>query len=576
MRRFALTFAVAVASNACTPEVRSGEPEAGIAWAAVIEAGADGQFLRATPLFAYDGRAQSFAQHDDAKSAWIVGYSAEEIARLGTPTSDPLIAHQGCDPPLPPPRWRQRVLGGESGENDETAEPPALSAIWMRDRCPILETVDIDVRCVFARCFAFTQQVGCEVSIHLEACGFPNARGRVHPDGTLCVEPGDQCVAENGEHPILSCAMPKACEIHLWPGSGEPDWSVIETKLVPTATERAPMQEGDLGLHPILGYSGWFADFAVLEDRVFVATHAGRYQDGRACRDPAPMEVRSFTLDTLQPISTSTLPPCTSKLERDPHGDGVIALYEGQAWKIGRFDKEGRLLASSPVPLPDARLWFPSATLFDLQRDRLWVAFSTYEGANAYSLFSFDAMTLSGRFIDLTETETALGLALAPDGKVVIPDNVRASVRFFDPETERTEGYVRPSAIFGSIRFGGITFVEGGDTFLIPVPSDDPAMYLFRAPGMNDHRRGFWATRDFGPLHAITWPANRDYALIGASTSASPPRTAVLALYDAKNDTFVPGVLEAGFGAPTHLRSGARAVYVGFNWDARLMRIEPR
>lgn len=575
MRWIAIMFAVllAAAPFGCARDVHSAEPIDGVAWVVVIEAGEGGEFLRASPLLPYDGSARSFEQHDDAKTVWIAGYSAEEIAALGTPTPDALFKGQGCDPALPPPRWQQKVFG----DDPTVADLPKLTGNWLRDHCPVLEATDIDVRCAVSRCFAYTRQTGCEVAVDLEACGLPTVRGRLHPGGDLCLEPDDRCVAENEDHPTLTCTAPKNCEIHLYPNPAAPDWSVVETKAVPTATERSPIGDDGIGLHPILGYSGWFADFAVLDDRVFVATHAGRYQESRSCVDPSQMEARSFTLDTLQPIATSTLPPCTSKLERDPHGDGVIAFYAGQAWRTGRFDKEGRLLASEPVPLPDARVWHPSASVVDLERDRIWVVFSTYDGANAYSLLSVDAISLTGRFLDVTETETALSIALAPDGTLVIPDNERTSVRFYDPETESTKGYARPSALLGSVRFGSIAFIDGANTFLVPVPSDEPAIYLFRSPGVIEHRRGFWATRDFGPLHAIAWPANRDYALIGAATpNDRPPRETVLALYDGRSDTFVPGVLNAGFGAPTHLRSSDRAVYVGFNWDSRLMRIEPR
>lgn len=566
-------FLIALAASACDQELHSAEPEAGVAWTAVIEAGEDGRFLRATPLLPYDGRANSFAQHEDAKTVWIAGWTAEEIAVLGTPTGDALKEVVGCDPPLPAPHWQARVLGGEAKD----AIMPALTGTWMRDRCPVLETADVDVRCVFTRCFAYTRQTGCDVAIDLESCSFPTVRGRIHPDGTLCLEPGAQCLASNEDHPVLNCSSPEACEIHIWPNPGVPDWEVIETKVVESATERVPFS-GDGGLYPIMAHSGWFADLVVLGDRVLVSTHAGRFQDGRLCDHPLPMEARSFALDTLAPIATSTLPPCTSKLERDPHGDGFIGFFRGAApsWNAGRFDKEGRLLASAPIAMPDDRVWDPFASIVDLERDRVWVTFSAFENGGAYALYYLQLSTWTVERVDVTEDESSLGIALSQNGTVVIAHE-KAAARFYDPESERTEGYARLAALLGSVRLGSIAFLDAANLFVMPVPNDDPSIYLFSGTGVIEHRRGFLATRDYGPYRASVWPANRDYALIGAgSNSDTPPRRSVLTLYDGRTDRFLPGVLEVGFGATTHMRTGERAVYVGFSWDARLMRIEPR
>lgn len=557
----------------CAREVLTSEPIPGVAWTAVIESDESGEIVYASALVPYEGRAITFDKDPRATSIWSVGYPKEEIDAFGEPSADPLFAALGCDTALPKPLWSAHLLGA----TPEAEMPPSLSAPWLLKSCPPLEAIDLDVTCAPARCFAYTMQTGCAVQIDLDRCDLPSTTGRVRPDGTLCVDATERCKVTYDQHPSLECSGADLCTIEVLPASSIPNWQVDERRVVPGAVERVPVEVTAFGVHPIAMASGWFADVTVLEDRVVVASYEGRFQDNRSCSDPTPMLARMYSLNALNEIATSTLPPCATKLIADPNGDGFFALYGGTSWRVGRFARAGAQLESASIPLPVERKWDPFAVALIEHRSELWAVFSTWgEMGTAYALVVVDVASLGARVADVTEDATALDLVYG-SALLMIPEVDSTRVRFYDPDFGMTVGYGQPGGPLGTIRLARAAFLQETGRLMIASPYDDPTFYLFDRSGVQQKSRAFLATRNVRPMFVSAFSFAPELALVGGVTSdEGQPIHTQLALYDPHVDRFLAGVYDAGFGAPTQVRTNGHAFFIGMAWDGRLLRIVPR
>jgi hypothetical protein len=558
---------------ACTREPYQAEPPRDVRWTAVVQADAEGRLVSTTPLLAYDGRALSFPKHEDAETIWILGFDAATIAALGTVREEPLSVAYECDAALPEPAWSAVVFQ----ENETLPALPKLSAPWLRESCPLWQAVEIDVACAPLRCRAYVTQEGCTAKIDLAGCNYPEFSARIQPDGTLCIpESEKRCQVDEGGGPSLMCTTPASCAVGIFPNPGEPEWKVESVYVVPNSEARLPGSFLGRGLDTIHRYVGWFADFTVNGDKLFVATHNGEYQTERECVLDRPMYGAVLSLDSLQALGGAVLPACTSRIVADPSGAGFLGIYFQEGWKVGRFDETASLVATSTLPLPyPERHWSVIALIHVEVTGEIWGLMSSLGAVpeDSYVLFAIDPRTLGARAALVVDGNTGTDLATSPEGLLAVPESYLDAIRFYDAVGGTSAGFGLTNAAL-SIRLGHLTWIEGARNFLLAVPGEEPALYSIGEPSLGDRGRGFLASRDSRPLTTSTWPKGQDYALIG-TLSDDTLYQAQFAVYDARRNRFEPPVLVRGYGAPTQMKHYGNSVYVGLAWEGRILRITP-
>ncbi|MCK6548781.1 hypothetical protein L6R52_23255, partial [Myxococcota bacterium] len=224
-------------------------------------------------------------------------------------------------------------------------------------------TAAVDLRCPATRCTPVTTRLGrCALELDLASCGLGTARATFDADGNACVElldPTVTCTPRDEVIPTFSagysCTAPQSCELDLYfpPAADEPPYFLHEkivdgTNWLPESLTRY----GNLYTGTLIG--GWVHDLVVLGDRAIVAAAAGAAPNEICPPDGAAVPVRLLHVDAaLNVTATSTAPPCLQRMVNDPVGPGFLALYgEDRAWRLGRFDAGGRLVASASTDVP--------------------------------------------------------------------------------------------------------------------------------------------------------------------------------------------------------------------------------
>lgn len=561
-------LAIALLATGCSREIYQAEPPSEVQWTATIQAGADGRLVAASALEPYDGRARTVPKHEDAVTIWVVGFEAETIAALGEVRQEGLSEGTGCDATLPEPSWTAQVLS----EGELSFPMPKLTAPWLRASCPTWSSVEIDVACAPLRCAAYVTQNSCSARIDLAGCMYPEITAQIHPDGSLCIPESERrCRVKQGTS--LECTVPAACSIELYPDPDLPNWTVESLTVVEGAAPQEPESVREHGLDTVHRYVGWFADFAINGDKLFVATHAGRFQASHECAMNQAMEARIFSADTLSPISSAPLPICTSRITPDPRGPGFMGIFFDAGWKVGRFDETAALVATATITLPSLEgNWTVRAAVQMPSSSEVW--FLMNEAVpDRYILVAVDPDSMSVRIPLVVEGNTATDAASSPDGLMALTESFGDAIRFFDTTNGHSAGFGITNAAL-SIRLGHLSWIPGAQEFLVAVPGEEPALYMIGAPSLGDRGRGFLASRDVRPMTTSTWPEGQDLALVGTLTEAEP-RQALFAVYDVKRDRIHPEIFVAGRGAPTQMKQIGDSVYVGLGWEGRILKITP-
>jgi hypothetical protein len=595
VRQRLLGLLAASAIAACHHNTYLSEVPEDVERVALLKEARTGEVLSVSALRRYSknaSRALAFKLEGAYDVLRIVGFTAVQIATLEPLPEDvesiPLSQARGCDPMLPAPSWAARLDSAGAPLEDATAAP-ALTAPWLADRCPIvLDRIDIDARCVESRCQPAIDQRGCELSLNLSACQIGNYRGRIDYRGSFCGE-----TAEAGcsfaAHPddvfaSIACTSPIACDIEIAKDAAPPPLRTSTITVIEAAVPRAPgVPPGD-SLQSAYRLSGYFSDFAVLDDRIAVSTHDGRYLDDERCRSSDASRIALFDPGSLLQIGTSTAPPCLMRLLERPAGFlGVFG--SGAAWKLGRFSPSGRLGASAPIALDaaDGRTYFAEEVLFAAATEQAVILFS-WEDAGGRPGHTLVAIGEAGAPQAIVEDGAAgaNGLAISDDGKLAFVVEVDSRVeqdfvRVIDVRSHAELDRI-PLPTLHSTSNQQVAFHGPSGAFLISSPFEDPAVFLLEGSGFRGGAgRRLPLNRDFGPYASALHPSDENLALVGAvSLDPGAPRTSAIAVYDPHAHLFLPGLLPAGFGPPTAMKRGLGRTWVALPWEAKLLRIESR
>lgn len=589
--RSRLLASIAVCSAAaCSSEDRrlyTPDFPAEIDLAAVLTFDAAGKLTAATPMTRFRERdvlELARVPEDDAATIALAGWSSAALGReLVLPRNDilesaPLSLAADCAPRLPEPA-STLVLDGDLPEG-----PGPLHAEWLDGNCPnLLDRIAAEATCIADRCLAGYEQRGCTLTIDLQLCDFGKQQFLVDYRGELCLqkaeEPCKGTVAVPPSLARLDCVNSADCSVDLYLRPEEPLFTVQVQEILPVPAKYPSnfLSFGVRGNHPITGYIG---DLVVLGDRVLVSSHDGRYYEERSCDSPEPNRLHIFRSDDLTPIFTATAPPCLRDLLPNPGNDGFFGMFGArQTPTCGYFDRDGRLLSSRVLELPDManRYYDPVQARRSRSGTKIFVLFHWSNSENntfGTVLAELDAVSFANRQLYDVLNARASSFDEDLNRNLSIPDDDDDKIIFVSLDDGSS-----PIRIdlphFTSVSLGQIQFHPPVELSLLMIPLEEPAIHIFDAEPRHRGRAVFYE-HVFAPLVAGPWPGEPALMLAGGTDNEvlGQPR-AVLAVFDPRRAHYLPGSEYVGFGVPSRMVATDRDAYLTLPWEAKLLRVTP-
>lgn len=336
------------------------EPPESVRYVAVVEVDADGGVIATGPLSAWSPGEPLFVAAREDAIVRLVGYDEATLTAGGVleavqaeASPLPLAPATGCDPRLPEATW----IASWSPDGVtalDGAPTPALTAPRLTKVCPPFSpSVAIDVPCVEPRCVPTIQdRSDCSVTVALD-CTRGSVTLHVDPTGNVCADLDDAfgaCprVASEpgvGRHACATCRI----DAYVPLDDAPPAFVVEKVKVVDAPLMRPRDIEVNRQPFRYNFYEGHIHDLVTLDDRIVVLAPDGGY--GKRC-DYGVLEKDKRLLfldpDTLTVTSTRATEQCLTAVTADARGSGFVGVYgDIEAWRLGRFAADGRLLASA-------------------------------------------------------------------------------------------------------------------------------------------------------------------------------------------------------------------------------------
>ncbi len=500
----------------------------------------------------------------DAKEAWILGFTDDELERIPlVPSPEPARAAGDRDAVLAAPAWQVHgaVESGAATLEVDGVPPPELTVAGL-PACPQVYGPDsyADVRCRVDRCVAPIRQVGCDVSIDEFPCeiGF-NVRldGRGNPVDDDSCEIGPD---HEGARSVIRCDDPPAmrCPLHLYAG--------LET--IPGRVETATVYAVEARRVNDEPYedTGFLSGLAVLQDRVVVAGHGGAAEP-LICPAMAN-ELTFFDRSDLSLVATTTVGRCLRELVAAEDRATFYMLYGVHPFvQFAEVDAEGRILREVARVTDGGR---------EYGRIVLTGGYAVFvERSVATSVEAIVAVDLASFTVTATELSEGPSRRLQDvhpfhDGEVLVADRDQGVVVRFDvttgaiiDETPLCEGAKHPEAVFSDGRFAYA--LGNGDRSSLSVIDlssiSAPCVLAKYFAGLADTRI------PVGITGGRLWVAARRFE------REEDVGRAVLAAYDPSRESFLAGALDLGAGLPTHAVLVDDAIYVVLAWSGHLVRV---
>lgn len=416
-----------------------------------------------------------------------------------------------------------------------------------------LGELSADIRCATAHCQARMTRDDCRLTIASGACQLDVLTGELGGNGETCFRPSEtfaQCdeVDALPEAVLsLSCSRDgrEVCGFDVYAPVAAPRFAVDRVKVL------------DVEPNILLGFerppSGYTSDLVVLEDRIVVSTHDGRRQSWHCDTEP---EDRLVFLDreTLAIIGTATVPRCLNELARDPMGAGFIGAYGGHNARIGRFDRDGRLLASTAYagPDPSERL---SATGIALGGDPPSTAGVSLTSLNAVApfsasrIFGVDLATLTQIPPPDSPGNLTRELTRLDGSRWAAVDDIANSIVFVDIMSMiSSPGPSLLGEIIESATDIGQPFYHpASDRILISLTGNGGGIFIFDGRGRTQLARVTSYERLAENWAMATWPADPELVIVGL-TDLDIARVSSIALFEPSRGRFLPGSATVGQG----------------------------
>lgn len=513
----------------------------------------------------------------------VYGYTAAQLAPLGEGwrrgrlrPSDP------CEARLPAPAWAARLSDGALTDLEPMDVPP-MTVDGLREICPDAEArpLLLDVRGESELCSHRISRAGCALEVRTE-CGAGDFAGWVHPDGGFCarqssagdwrcegaaLEPGAPLVCEGGSR-----------EVELVDARPRPAPFEVETRSFGPRPEYGPrLWTASRQLYPSDLIRGYVHGLVALSDRVVVARSVGG-PAGECWSDESRPAVFSIVdLATLEVLDEVSAPPCALELSAEPGGQTFVGLvlFDDDRYGLGRFDAEGRLLASARIEGASRWTGRPSGLRLEPAQDRLRFFLPSRASAD-------DLHLRAHRLSDLSwaSTATIAGLTrlvsvtwLDDDAAILVDgDDTFALVDVARAEIEEAGSYVDGTLYPGRFVSG---FSPGPGELVMPMNGAAYSTLYRRAFGPRERKVRLPLEPDFALAALTAWPGGR--WLVAGIDPTRPEQPTGFALYDPDADRFEPGLWHASRGVPSLLTTdGEGRVWVAHPWANEISRLSPR
>jgi len=566
---------LSLAMVACVPQSELAlDMPADVAFIAAVLVAPDGRVVESSDV---QPRSRAlFLEPRDGHELVVVGWPESLAAVIDDARVEGVgvVAAPPCAPRLPTPSW-----------SEPEGMAPALSAKWLIDRAEALDPSSIVMRsgCDVGFCDAVTVPVGAAaVGISADCGGGEmSVEVRVDGDGALCGVPetltGD-CRFDGGSMDEVSlvcagevapCAMdvvrvrPRTLfEVERFP--------ILE---LPADALRAPTFVNDIPLSPRGASHGYLADFAVLGDRVVVATREDQAWRSHQCRNPVPTELR-FLDEELQLVRTATAPPCVWRMELDGLGGLFLAYTRPDGHYLGRVDGHGRLLGEVFLRQGDLRSHIVGivhqpgepVAVVAISND---VVGAGYDGAlfrvdtAAYTLTTSVAIAAMRSF-DIGGAPTSFSFPEMDSHTVRVHDWTLAPQRTIGPLGINHLTRLRQSRYDAGVDAWVITsMVHNSELIVVDFQGGEPQKATFHERRAN-------------PIVTIPWDGDVAFVAMWRLDQTDRHHYSVGALFDQRDAKYLPGSQDLGIGVIARLRPAPGGGVLALNpWNAELFRVRP-
>lgn len=501
-------------TTACTEQVVLDALPPEILWV-VSARTTEGGAARVSPLMAAGDVSLSLTVgHDESMTLW--GFGAElQPLMTGVPqerwSTEPMRAAVACDTTLPTPRWSTQVSAARSVA--KAADAPAWTSSWLDEQCPQVEGLRADVRCVPDTC-GVVEQRGCALDIDLTACAKGTLRGRLMPDGAVCIRDGatptlGTCRPLMSKNPFASTALlceeraGVECEVDLVAAPRTP----VEVKPVLVA-DAAPASVGpdinDFGIKEIALRRMRAIPWG--EQELLVTWWPWRSRD--ACtgrnRPLPPVEPNLWSLVDIygrRLTASGTTSPCIADLGKvGPREAVALARLDDGAFALTRLDAQLREVQRHLLASDQLIEGKPLYMVVD-QRSRPIVMYTRpVDGVQSYSYVAYDAVTLqpAWRSPPLAGTPTHL---LYADDKLWTADQGDRWIESLPVGgTATTDEYMVPVMVRTPLEILGMLPPQraGNRDFMAVLSRDEPALLVSQ-----DGTRGLRRDTPYQVSHAF-------------------------------------------------------------------------
>lgn len=551
------------------------------AYVAAVAYRADGSFVGATGLSrrGSDGPIRAMlATSEGIDRVVVYAYDVAAIEALSDRPSDDRLAllevHVAGpnESVLPTPAW----VGAASRSLDvfelqPIDDAPALSADWLPP-CPTLLDPGavgvVEEACRAASCGTKARQSNCELLLEVPLCTGGRLRGTIDGRGTITFDESPQygsCVSRTPRFDARASFVctggafeGEVCAIDVYE---EPKPRAMEVLAVPTGSGAPIADATDLGPR----YTG---GLAVLDDRVAVARFSTPATP--SCRGIGTT-LSFYDHTTLDLVATATAPDCLRQLRRIPGTTDFIGLFNDEAIHVARFDRTGRMVASSTIAPRAMDVAIDVAV--DAPGDRVAVLLSTDN--RGYVRF-FDLRTVAplpdhpGSFGTFPRSITALA-----DGRIAVTESDQDEV-YLSSNDDVLKLTVRPGCGRASIRT--VRYHAARDVLLIASRDAAQGLLVVDPKGARQCDRLKNFEQIVEPLAMVSSPSDAALvwvALDGAERSGHDRTFLARAHLDERR--FLPGATEIGVGPVAELEVSSEGVlFALLAWSDRLVRAVAR
>ncbi|MBK6687261.1 MAG: hypothetical protein IPG45_22515 [Deltaproteobacteria bacterium] len=479
----------------------------------------------------------------------------------------PVRPAQNGEPSLPIANF-YAVARGPSWSATPAEGPPPLTADWL-PRCPQLfseeDRVVFDVRCAPQHCRGTAPvQAGCTFRHDLAACGVGLVELGIDGNGGLMeLANSRECRGAFGPSDALLSYECKGCRVDLYSrpyDSRVTPISIDKVQLFPvTPIDRVPEAPHD----------GYLSDLLIEGERL-VVSHRRGLRNGSSCSQVSMgSAVELIDKGNLEPIRTTTVAGCLTRLADDPAGPGFLGITRRPSGNyLLRFNDEAVVEQSERLS-PEIQ-GIPSDLLSTTEPPRVILAVRA-NGARTSTVVVFDGLT----FLELARVpiDTRVeSLGPGPDGLVVIGDN--GNFQFLDPAR---------GVVVGAVTIGtGLGVGKKADELLF-VPEAERLLAID-----SGDRSGVTVTTRTEPVAAAVfyldnvvvvaaalWQPRHDRALVSV-VQRGGRHPASLALFDVLENRFLPEAFEVGTGPLSRMVTDQDGrIYGLFPWTAEVAKITP-